>query len=120
MSQSEELTIYHHNGICLIEEMKRVDVLGREVKLTYIEFIIFSQLMRRPGILFSRTQFISILEFRLSKEGTVCERSIDSHIKRLRKKLFPNNPKLALKVIEMKYGEGYRLVDMRKNKTAGA
>lgn len=76
----------------------------REVDLTRIEFEILHTLMRSPGHVFTRLELIdSALHFEY--EGL--ERSLDTHIKNLRRKIEddPRDPVYILTV----YGVGYRL-----------
>lgn len=58
MSDSEELTIYHHNGICLVVEMKHIEILGRAVTLSETQFQIMHLLMRKPGRVLSRSDIL--------------------------------------------------------------
>lgn len=76
---------------------------GNELELTPTEFALLSMLMRYPGHAFTRAE---LLEQGLGYAATGLERTIDSHIKNLRKKLEqdPSAP-----VIETVYGVGYRL-----------
>ena len=72
-------------------------------KLTTTEFLIVKELAKRPGIIKERAQLMDIAY----KENTDIEdRTIDSHIKRIRKKFkkVDNN----FSSIETRYGSGYR------------
>lgn len=77
---------------------------GDAVDLTPSEFDILHLLMRNPGRAFSRTQ---IIEEGLGYEYAGLERTVDSHIKNLRRKLEddPRHPRL----LETVFGIGYRL-----------
>lgn len=77
---------------------------GQPLALTRSEFDILHLLMRNPGRAFSRTQLI---EDALGYEYAGLERTVDSHIKNLRRKLEddPSNPHL----IQTVFGVGYRL-----------
>ncbi len=76
---------------------------GRPVALTPSEFAILHLLMRNPGRAFTRTQ---IVEQALGYEYAGLERTVDSHIKNLRRKLEPDptHPRW----IETVFGLGYR------------
>lgn len=83
---------------------RRVTVAEQAVDLTPSEFNILHTLMRTPGRVFSRLELIDDNE--IGFEG--CERSVDTHIRRLRRKIEPDrkNPRY----VETVYGFGYRLV----------
>lgn len=76
---------------------------GHELDLTPTEFALLSLFMRYPGHAFTRAE---LLEQGLGYAATGLERTIDSHIKNLRKKLEADP---AAPVIETVYGVGYRL-----------
>ncbi|WP_228730396.1 response regulator [Shewanella yunxiaonensis] len=73
------------------------------VSLTKIEFKLLKTLSQHPGRIYSRNQLMNAMygDFRV-----VSERTIDSHIKKLRKKLLQLEPTTEL--IESCYGAGYR------------
>lgn len=79
---------------------------GASVTLTPSEYDVLHLLMRHPGRAFTRTQ---IIEEGLGYEYAGLERTVDSHIKNLRRKLEddPHQPRL----IETVFGVGYRLID---------
>lgn len=113
----DDLTIYHHNGICLILEHRQVEVLGRQVHLPRIQFSIFHLFMKSPEVWRSRDSIIDWIEGDcVQGEYIGHDRSIDAHIKRMRKQLFPNNPILARNVIETCYKRGYRIANLRKGR----
>ena len=82
----------------------RVSKAGLPVELTPSEFDILRLLLDHPGQAFSRTQ---IIEQGLGYEYAGLERTVDSHIKNLRRKL-EANPKEP-RLIETVFGVGYRL-----------
>ncbi|MFQ3596373.1 MAG: response regulator transcription factor [Sphingomonadaceae bacterium] len=81
----------------------RVSWRGREVALTVTEFLILDALAQRPGFVKSRDSLISVA---YSDDTYVDDRTIDSHIKRLRKKFRAVDP--DFQAIETLYGVGYR------------
>jgi len=91
---------------------RRVTVAGQAVDLTPSEFNILHTLMRTPGRVFSRLELIDDND--IGFEG--CERSVDTHIRRLRRKIEPDrkNPRY----IETVYGFGYRLVRPKNANTS--
>jgi len=79
-----------------------VRIKGQLLDLTPSEFKLLSTLAARPGQVLSRAQLLDAL----SDEKDVFDRTIDSHIKNLRKKLIPFFP--DQEVIQTIYGVGYR------------
>ena len=72
-------------------------------KLTTTEFLIVKELAKRPGVIKERAQLMDIAY----KENTEIEdRTIDSHVKRIRKKFKKVDENFS--AIETRYGSGYR------------
>tara|TARA_B100000686_G_scaffold273100_1_gene290559 strand:+ start:336 stop:1034 length:699 start_codon:yes stop_codon:yes gene_type:complete len=72
-------------------------------KLTTTEFLIVKELAKRPGIIKERAQLMDIAY----KDNTDIEdRTIDSHVKRIRKKFKQVDKNFS--AIETRYGSGYR------------
>ena len=76
---------------------------GRDVTLTVTEFLILEALAQRPGVVKSRNQ---LLDIAYSDDVYVDDRTIDSHIKRVRRKFRVTDPEFD--AIETLYGVGYR------------
>jgi len=76
---------------------------GDEVVLTVTEFMILEALAQRPGFVKSRDQ---LMDAAYQDDVYVDDRTIDSHIKRLRRKFRQVDPQF--KAIETLYGVGYR------------
>jgi len=76
---------------------------GHDVQLTVTEFLILETLAARPGHVKSRDQLMDVA---YDDDVYVDDRTIDSHIKRLRKKFRAVDP--AFKAIDTLYGVGYR------------
>ena len=76
---------------------------GRDVTLTVTEFLILEALAQRPGFVKSRDQ---LMDTAYHDDVYVDDRTIDSHIKRLRRKFRATDPEF--KAIETLYGVGYR------------
>ncbi|HEX4960828.1 MAG TPA: response regulator transcription factor [Thermoanaerobaculia bacterium] len=77
---------------------------GVPVPLTVTEFLLLQALARHPGHVKTRAQ---LLEEGYPHDAYASDRTIDSHVKRLRKKLTEADP--AFDGIETVYGLGYRL-----------
>jgi two-component system response regulator ChvI len=79
---------------------------GTRVGLTVTEFLLLQALARRPGIVKTRDQ---LMEEAYPDRVTVSDRTIDSHVKRIRRKFLIVDPAFA--AIEGVYGAGYRYVE---------
>ncbi|PCI03192.1 MAG: DNA-binding response regulator [Hyphomicrobiales bacterium] len=76
---------------------------GKPVTLTVTEFLILFALAQRPGVVKSRD---SLMDAAYDDQVYVDDRTIDSHIKRLRKKFKVEDDDFDM--IETLYGVGYR------------
>ena len=72
-------------------------------KLTTTEFIIVKELAKRPGIIKERAQLMDIA---YKDNNDIEDRTIDSHVKRIRKKFKKVDQNFS--AIETRYGSGYR------------
>ncbi|ODU21402.1 MAG: DNA-binding response regulator [Sphingomonas sp. SCN 67-18] len=81
----------------------RVSWDGKDVTLTVTEFLILESLAARPGVVKSRNQ---LMDAAYQDDVYVDDRTIDSHIKRLRRKFRQVDPQFE--GIETLYGAGYR------------
>jgi two-component system response regulator BaeR len=81
----------------------RVFSREREIELTSVEFCLLQALYNQPGRILSRSKLMDLI---YQDQRIVCDRTIDSHIKKLRKKLFDLLPEEEL--IHSVYGAGYR------------
>ncbi len=79
---------------------------GRDVTLTVTEFMILEALAQRPGVVKSRNQLMDVA---YQDDIYVDDRTIDSHIKRLRRKF--RSADAEFKAIETLYGVGYRFAE---------
>ena len=76
---------------------------GKDVTLTVTEFLILEALAQRPGVVKSRNQLMDVA---YQDDIYVDDRTIDSHIKRMRRKFRAIDGQF--KAIETLYGVGYR------------
>lgn len=79
---------------------------GQPVNLTVTEFLILEALASRPGVVKSRNQ---LMDAAYHDDIYVDDRTIDSHIKRLRRKFREVDPQFN--AIDTLYGAGYRFTD---------
>ena len=88
-------------GIMIIDSVKhKVLVSGKEVSLTHTEFKLLEFMARNPGMVFSRDR---LLDGVFGYDAGVYDRTIDAHIKSLRKKLGKSR-----EYVETVRGSGYR------------
>jgi two-component system response regulator ChvI len=79
---------------------------GKNVTLTVTEFLILEALAQRPGVVKTRNQ---LLDVAYQDDVYVDDRTIDSHIKRIRRKFRSADPQFD--AIETLYGVGYKFDD---------
>jgi two-component system alkaline phosphatase synthesis response regulator PhoP len=85
-------------------DRREVMVTGRPVELTATEFNLLRTLLESPGYAFTRSELI---EQALGYEYEGSERTLDSHMRNLRRKIEPANGEPTY--IQTVYGVGYRL-----------
>jgi len=90
-------------GVLVDRERHRVTVEDKPLDLTPSEFGLLEALVRQPGRVFSRSELIDAA---LGGDSLVLERTIDVHIRSLRKKLGPHAV-----LVETVRGIGYRFRD---------
>jgi len=90
--------------LILDDDRLLVSFNGAEVALTSVEFQLLKPLASKPGCIFTREQ---LMQNMYSDHRIVNNRTIDSHIKKLRKKLIDISQDEEL--IQSVYGAGYRL-----------
>lgn len=92
-----------NHGLVLDEARYRAVLHGVELDLTAVEFKLLTILFAAPGRIFSRDQLMDRI---YPDERIVSERTIDSHIKKLRKKL--SFAAADEELIHSVYGVGYK------------
>ncbi|GFE60372.1 response regulator [Geobacter sp. AOG2] len=90
-------------GLTLDESRYRATLAEHELDLTAVEFKLLQFLAAKPGRIYSRQQ---LMEKIYPDRRIVSSRTIDSHIKKLRKKIADANPELEF--IHSVYGAGYK------------
>ncbi|WHI48773.1 response regulator [Microbulbifer sp. JMSA004] len=91
------------NGIDLDRNTGQLRISGKDANLTALEFHLFDLLYSEPGRIFSREQ---IMDRIYSDYRVISDRTIDSHIKKVRKKISVLMPDKEL--IHSVYGAGYK------------
>jgi two-component system, OmpR family, phosphate regulon response regulator PhoB len=100
-----ESTVLEHQGVQIDRVRHRACVNDRELDLTPTEFRLLECLLRQPGRAFTRHH---LMDAAIGDGAVVLERTIDVHIKTLRRKLGP-----AGDLIETVRGVGYRFSEER-------
>ncbi|KAB8128991.1 response regulator transcription factor [Gracilibacillus oryzae] len=95
-----------YNGLCIKPRKGEVLLFDNKLVLTKHEFNILYYLMENPNVVISRENLIGKLYPYADKH--VSERTIDAHIKKLRKKI-EDNPADPNRIITVR-GLGYRFV----------
>ena len=101
----ENKNIISHGKLKLDPSQLECEWDGKELpdKLTTTEFLIFKELSKRPGIIKERSQLMDVA---YREDTDIEDRTIDSHVKRIRKKFKRIDPDFS--AIETRYGSGYR------------
>lgn len=90
-------------GLVLDTDTYKASINGQDLNLTAVEFQLLKVLSDQPGRIFSR----SVLVDKIYNDGrVVSDRTIDSHIKKLRKKIAEKLPDVEL--IHSLYAVGYK------------
>lgn len=95
--------ILERGDLAMDQERHTCTWRGNDVTLTVTEFLILFSLAQRPGVVKSRD---SLMDAAYDDQVYVDDRTIDSHIKRLRKKFKVHDDDFEM--IETLYGVGYR------------
>ena len=90
-------------GLFLDEQCYRATLHGHDLKLTAVEFKLLQLLVEHPGRIYGRQQ---IMEKIYPDDRFVSDRTVDSHIKKIRQKIEAIGPETAL--IHSVYGVGYK------------
>lgn len=90
-------------GLALDEFSYRATLSGRDLELTAVEFKLLQLLASNPGRIYGRQQLMDRI---YPDERVVSDRTIDSHIKKLRRKIESVDPKARL--IHSVYSVGYK------------
>ena len=92
------------HGLSLDKERFQATLHGRDLDLTAIEFQLLHILAQNPGRIFSRSQLMDRI---YPDQRVVSDRTIDSHVKKLRRKIASAAP--GEEWIHSLYGVGYKV-----------
>jgi len=101
----ENKNVISHGKLKLDPSQLECEWGGKQLpdKLTTTEFLIVKELARRPGIIKERSQLMDVA---YREDTDIEDRTIDSHVKRIRKKF--KKVDINFSAIETRYGSGYR------------
>jgi two-component system response regulator ChvI len=102
-NEEPEMPLLERGRLIMDPARHKVRWDGKDVSLTVTEFLILEALAQRPGVVKNRNQ---LLDMAYSDDTYVDDRTIDSHIKRIRRKFRAVAPDFD--GIETLYGVGYR------------
>ncbi len=103
IEETEETKVMIRGELVMDPLRHAVKWKGKDVSLTVTEFLLLQALAQRPGFVKSRDQLMDVA---YDDQVYVDDRTIDSHIKRLLKKM--RNTDDTFSAIETLYGIGYR------------
>ncbi len=92
----------------LNEQNMSISLRSQQLNLTPVEFRILAELVKHPSRVYTRQQLLNIANEDYRESG---DRSIDAHIKNIRKKISliePSTPSEAVDYLQSVYGVGYR------------
>ena len=104
--EEEPANVIDHLGVRLDRVRHQLSIHGKPIELTPTEFRLLECFLRQPGRAFTRPQ---LMDAAMGDEAVVLERTIDVHVKSLRRKLGREGD-----LIETVRGLGYRF---RENET---
>ena len=104
--EEEPAQLIERGRLVLDPARHRVQWDGKDVTLTVTEFMILEALAQRPGVVKSRNQLMDVA---YQDDIYVDDRTIDSHIKRMRRKFRAVDDEFG--AIETLYGIGYRFAE---------
>ncbi len=104
---SETSRVLERGTLVMDQERHTCTWKGQNVTLTVTEFLILFALAQRPGVVKSRN---ALMDAAYDDQVYVDDRTIDSHLKRLRKKFKAVDDDFNM--IETLYGVGYRFREM--------
>lgn len=93
----------HAQGLILDHDRYKASLHGRDLELTAVEFKLLQFMVANPGHIYGRQQLMNEI---YPDERIVSDRTIDSHIKKLRRKIEVADPEARL--IHSVYGVGYK------------
>ena len=96
--------IIQRGEMVIDRDKHKVTVSGEQIQLTTTEFKLLEYLAQRPGVVLSRDRILDVIS---GEDAAVYDRTVDAHVKSLRRKLGKSQD-----YIETVRGAGYRLKEV--------
>jgi two-component system response regulator BaeR len=93
----------HETGLLLDDAGYKATIGGKDLDLTAVEYQLLKVLVAQPGRIYSRDQLMDAM---YRDERVVSDRTVDSHVKKIRKKISDVVP--DREIIHSVYGVGYK------------
>lgn len=90
-------------GLVLDDAGYKATIGGKDLGLTAVEYQLLKVLVSQPGRIYSRDQLMDAM---YRDERVVSDRTVDSHVKKIRKKISDVLPERE--IIHSVYGVGYK------------
>ena len=90
-------------GLVLNDASRKAEIGGKDLALTAVEFALLKVLASHPGHIYSRDQLMDAM---YRDERIVSDRTVDSHIKKIRRKIADIVP--DREIVHSVYGLGYK------------
>jgi two-component system response regulator BaeR len=91
------------SGLTLDESGYKAMLAGKDLGLTAVEFELLKVLVAQPGRIFSRDRLMDLM---YRDQRVVSDRTVDSHVKKIRKKIATVLP--DREIVHSVYGVGYK------------
>jgi two-component system response regulator BaeR len=91
------------SGLTLDESGYKATLAGKDLGLTAVEFELLKVLVAQPGRIFSRDRLMDLM---YRDQRVVSDRTVDSHVKKIRKKIATVLP--DREIVHSVYGVGYK------------
>jgi two-component system response regulator BaeR len=93
----------HDAGLTLDDAGYKATVAGKDLGLTAVEFELLKVLVSHPGRIYTREQLMDMM---YRDQRIVSDRTVDSHVKKIRKKILSVLP--DREIVHSVYGVGYK------------
>lgn len=109
LRRSTDSTSANPGQLTLDDSQQKIHYHGESIALTSVEYQLLKLLASKPGHIYSRDQLMNTM---YCDHRVVSDRTIDSHIKKIRKKFSHHFP--GIEFIHSVYGAGYKFEDIKK------
>ena len=108
--RNHQLTVLEFEQLTINLAAHSVSCDGKFVTLTNAEYLLLSKIAAEPQRVFTRQQLLDMIT---QEQNEVTERTVDTHLANLRKKL--NDSKKNPRFIATRYGQGYQFIAKKVN-----